>query len=247
MTVEGRLYPGPQKQLKRTWFGSVALASLVVGMTLVTLFSLLQANAELLALSQPDWIWKIAILKPDQSIAILVGLLTLIVVRKQAAFGLRPQLVYEGRISRSPMVGSTEESKSSSKTSSAWEVRVINAGSGAALIQDAKYSLRLSGESDTRRDLSYHDMLSHLKAFGLVWGRDLIVSHISSGFAFGTSREKVVFVVSLGCYSQIEVFDIVLRYRSILRDEFEKEIFCIPRVRQLQPSTLDSSGIIIPT
>jgi hypothetical protein len=175
----------------------------------------LAANLSLLPSLGHSWLWKIKAVSVNEGLTLLVGLLAVVY---EARFGEQPTIVGVGQDNGAP-----EEPF--------WQVKLVNAGAGAALLADAVYIAQFRGEPEPR-ELSYRALIAVLNEKGLTWGEDIVLSHLSSGYALGASREKDLLFLRASKYEEIQRLDIVIRYQSLLRDEFQKEVFAIPRVRQ---------------
>jgi hypothetical protein len=190
----------------------------------------LAANLSLLPSLGHSWLWKIKAVSVNEGLTLLVGLLAVVYARQQIAFGLQPHVVYEARFGEQPTIVGVGQDNGAPEEPF-WQVKLVNAGAGAALLADAVYIAQFRGEPEPR-ELSYRALIAVLNEKGLTWGEDIVLSHLSSGYALGASREKDLLFLRASKYEEIQRLDIVIRYQSLLRDEFQKEVFAIPRVRQ---------------
>ena len=223
------LTPGPQVQLTRSVVGSVLLGSLIALLSVISLYALLQAN-----FTAPPWFpdvlrgWKI--LDVNNALTLLIALLTLVGVRQQFIATLKPYLSYSSHSAPEP----TQLPKTSGKV---WKVDLNNAGTGLALVTDAKYRVAFGAEPRGHYSADYDEMVKRLRERGLVYGTDYVLQRISQGAILGSAATLTVFELRLqqGRPVDLSTVDIRIEFESRSRERFAKEIFCIPRNGVLAP------------
>jgi hypothetical protein len=161
-------------------------------------------------------------LDPRAAVTLFVGLLALAVGRAQFALGIRPYLSY------SNLNPTPDEAKEGKKYLS---VVVRNEGTGAAIIHQVTYHLRLKGAA-YEAIVGHESLVQRLAEAQLKEDVDYRLPRFGKGATIGKDKEREVFrllKMLSGELQSVEALDMSIQYRGLLGDLYEKRVFCIPR------------------
>ncbi|MGH3869735.1 MAG: hypothetical protein ACRDQ4_27275 [Pseudonocardiaceae bacterium] len=162
------------------------------------------------------------------SVSLLVGALTLLIVRNQFALGLRPYISYRSRW----VTQGDDVVFLTSAAPPVWTVTAKNVGPGLGVIRDVRASVKCitvkEGEPH-RFSGTINDLVRFLLGeCGLELNRQYAITLLSPGAAIASGDEVRVFELITSASDKVEelVFDVEIE--GALKDIFYKAIFCIP-------------------
>ena len=143
----------------------------------LTLYSILQENLHLFDFKKSRFLL-IRILSTEASASLFVTVLGALFVRNQFVLDLRPRISYK---SDNIEAGTT------------WQVKIKNAGLGAAIINLCVFELETSNGAKCLSPIEFEEVVNHFSEIGLVYESDFSLGKISSGFTFPPQEEYSVF------------------------------------------------------
>ena len=174
-------------------------------------------------------IWQWNFVDTNNSVLILVGLLTLLALRRQITAGLMPKFSYEG--------GYTNESEfrgASPELGDFRQIRIVNAGPGMLLMSGTDYRVSFESDADRPRQelpwIDYERLLELMEAQGFEWGTHYFLSHVSPGYGMTSGHQRLIVELSRTVYARLRVLDIRYRFRSAMGDTFQSIVYVISRV-----------------
>lgn len=216
-------HPGPQQLIARSWVSTRALQALLF-VSVCLMFHSLAGSA--LAKKYPDfaWFWDLPLMQPEAGATILIGLMSLVVLRAQAAATQRPILTY------SSVQQSSDSSGLAASGGGVWSVTLQNVGGGSAIIRDGTYRIRDSLHDVGGYDMNYPAAIEFFSRRGMRVGRDYALYTFSAGGAIGPNVQCRIFEAPITKVNSIRVLDIRVEFETMLGDRYCKEVYCIPRV-----------------
>ena len=217
-------YPGPQKEISRPLSTNRFLFFLVVIAVLLFLQAVAHDNYQRLNIT-PFWlgsidIWSIQILDNKSSATIIVGLLGLAFVNRQVVLAYRPFLNYRSQKTSS----STFALRQDANNKGFWGVKLQNIASGPAIVTRSLYRVSKNDEYE-----GYESVLAKLSEAGLTNGEDFVLRFLSNGWCLAAKDECIIAEFDLQKAMSLSALDIKVEFKGLLGDEYEKQIFCIPR------------------
>jgi len=91
--------------------------------------------------------------------------------------------------------------------------------------------------------LTHEEVLQQLKSGGLRSGQDFDLRRISAGYALAKDAELVVFEMMRTQCGSIDWLDCDLDFRGTGGARYRKEIFCIPRDKNMRWPDADKSAL----
>lgn len=155
---------------------------------LLTIYSILQANATLLPPKATRFL-TFKIMDTSSAASLFVTLLGALLVRHQFAMGLLPRINYKSTNATRKDLGSPTASFET------WRVEIRNSGLGAAVINNTRYVLELPSERSDGRAGDHKDMIKELAKAGLVRDSDYWLENITTGFALSPKEDCFVFEI----------------------------------------------------
>lgn len=164
---------------------------------------------------------------------VLMGALSLLYVRKQFSFGMRPIADYRSWEESSSHLGLGRKDAEQRFFS----VHLANVGAGPMLVRRAEYRAGPTLPPGAYSD--FRSAISEVNRLGLRMGRDISVINLGVGTAMESRGERPVFEVDLGSSAVrlLKVFDVRIEFEGLLGDLYVKELFYVPRrgIDSLQP------------
>lgn len=230
-----RQSPGPQRTIFAPSPSLVLLHFLLLGVTLLTVQAVLRRN-----LSSKHWLTSWELVTPSAGLSLLVGVATIIVVRRNVALGMRPILTYTGRRAENP----THLPKHTT-------VRLItlrNAGGGVALVGRCDFFLQWAGGQELSGPLAYAELMDAFRVRDPRLQESIWVAEITSGFALAADDTHIIAELAAPLLQACAVLDMRLRFSSLVEATFEKDVFLIPRqpktsVLEAAPTVEDSAEV----
>lgn len=162
------------------------------------------------------------------AVTLFMGLLALAVGRAQFALGIRPYLSYSNL---NPTPDETKEGKKH------LSVVIRNEGTGAAIIHEVMYHIKLQGAA-YEQIVGHEALVQRLADAQLKEDVDYKLPRFGPGATIGKDKEREVFrllKMLSGELLAVEALDMVIQYRGLLGDLYEKRVFCIPRPAYRRP------------
>jgi hypothetical protein len=189
-------------------------------MTLCFVYAFLQEN--FVAPSwYPDRLRGVKILDTNNSLTLLVALLSLIAVRQQFIATLTPYLTYSSEEAIKQVDGKSE---------TWWQVHVRNVGSGIASIQSVLYHVAVSSDTVnfSTPPMNLHaQVVEKIKNKGLEEGKDYSLLRFSHGAIIGPNESIMVFEAPLEKARLLTMLDMRIRFESRSGEVYEKDVYCI--------------------
>nr|WP_299907998.1 hypothetical protein [Sphingomonas bacterium] len=178
----------------------------------------------------PTGIGAVQCIRPDPflsnevAIQITAAVLAAFFVLEQMRFSSFPAIGYAS--SRRREAVAIESDKTNARY---WKVHLMNIGTGAAMIADAYYILRLDDAASDRNNYSYEATRLLMMASGLDEYKDFALWKISAGGAVPPGLQVDLFECDDALRgTKIQQLDIVLVYEGRMGDRWAKRIACIP-------------------
>jgi hypothetical protein len=213
--IEALKHPGPQRQILRSLLRLSPLRMLIVAFLTVIALQLTEYYGLISGSHRSPFPLSI-----DKTITILCSLLALSFAVKSFALSVRPILSYEYL---------NPKGSSMSLTGDTFQVLLKNSGPGMGIVTGSKYLLKLR---ETETVIASEDpiaILDHLQTAGLFREVNFDIFLMRPGYSIGSKESRTLFEIHPGEAIKLERLDIRLRVRSVLGDEYEKWLFCIPR------------------
>lgn len=200
----------------------VCLVALTITFLLITLYSILQANADLLPMQAARYL-SIKILDTSSAASLFVTLLGALLVRHQFALSLLPRINYQSAYAIK------NDPANANVSFETWRVEVRNSGLGAAIIISTTYQLELSDDKNgTEEGHTHTSVVEALAKAGLVRNVDYWLANNSTGFALPPKDDVVVFEIKAEQLFKIKRLDMELQFQDQLGGRYGREIFLVP-------------------
>ena len=199
------------------------LIILAVTLFLLTLYSILQTNAEVFHIVNSRFL-SIKILDTASAASLFVTLLGALLVRHQFVLGVLPRINYKSRNTE------RRNKQNPNKSDETWRVEIRNTGLGSAIINRAEYRLELASTKSQFDYYTIEDILKELTRINLKVDRDYWIGNISNGFSLSPKDDFFVFEIKTEHIEKIKRLDLVLYFQGQLGDRYRKEISLIPRL-----------------
>lgn len=213
-----RRIAGPQQNLWSFDFMLTCLIVLTFAFFILTLYSIVQANADLLNIA-PTRILSFKLLDTSSAATLFITLFGALIVRYQFAIGLLPRINYDS------IAGTKHDENNPHQIHKTWQVKIRNTGLGPAIITRIEYCLELKGSKTIHRFDKFDEFAIHLKKIGLEPDLDYWGDNISNGFCLSSKEESMIFEVKNEHLGKIKNFYMVLYFQSQLGDKYCREIF----------------------
>ena len=162
------------------------------------------------------------------SVSLLVGALTLLLVRNQFALGFRPYISYRSRW----VTQGDDVVFLTSAAPPVWTVTAKNVGPGLGVIRDARVSAKCITvkEGEFRWfDGTLEDLVIFLfDECELELNRQYAITLLSPGAAISSGDEVRVFELTTSASDKMEELVVDMEIEGALKDVFYKTVFCIP-------------------
>ena len=184
----------------------------------MSLHALLQENKAELLNNFPK-ILNIKILDFKTAITITLTIIGFILIRKNFVVGLKPRIIYETKKRKASNIwmGKPDED--------VWAVTIRNVGLGAAVIENFTFSLF----KEKKYEFDYQKINEELKRLNLRLEVDYYLANITRGYTLSAKEETCIFEIPLNKSDKVKYLDIKLKFKGLLGDRYNKEIYCIPR------------------
>ena len=184
----------------------------------------------------PHFLWKKRLLDRGTSATLLIGILGLIVLRKQIELGLRPFVKYERRTKTAK-----ERFLTSDDDSDTVIVTLQNAGMGPAIIKGVEYYAQIAKHAALEK-YKRNALLRDLTALGLVDGRDFLLIGFSAGTAL--TKESTTFLGEFptGFQETVDRLELVFEFAGLYGNTFSKRIICLPKETQQNTTKPSPTG-----
>lgn len=192
----------------------------------LTLYSILQENLPLLDFEKPRFLL-VRVLSTEASASLFVTVLGALLVRNQFVLGLRPRISY-----KSDNIGS----------GTAWQVKIKNAGLGAAIINRCVFELETFNSTECSLPIEFEDVINNFSKIGLVYETDFSLGKISSGFTFPPQEEYTVFDIKTEHIHKVSCLNMILYFQGFLGDKYYRRIVLIPE--NLTREKMDTSFFV---
>lgn len=208
-------FPGPQRQRFLSIVKPSVLSTLVLIFAVIIVVQLLEYYGCISGSHRGTFPLSI-----DKSIAIFCSLLALSFAVKNFALSVRPILSYE-------YLNDTESKMS--LEGDVFQVLLKNPGPGMGVVVGASYVVKLREDSRTITTEDPNCVVDHMRPAKLFRHLNYDLFIMRPGYSIGSKESRPLFEIALQDAIKIEVLDVRLRIRSVLGDEYEKWLFCIPR------------------
>lgn len=205
--------PGPQETVRSFDPLFLFLIVLTVIFFVLTLYSIIQANLDVFNIKHIQF-FSLEILSTESSASLFVTLLGALLVRNQFVLGLRPRISYKSN------------SNDSGKT---WQVKIKNAGLGAAIINRCEFELETSSGKCCTLPLGFEEVIMQLAEIKLVCEIDFSLGNISKGFTFPPQEEYAAFEIKMEHIYQIKRLNMLLHFQGFLGDKYYRKVVLIPQ------------------
>ena len=183
---------------------------------------------------QISWLFRQPWVDQRAAMTALVGMFGIAIARHNIALGFRPYLSYSNLF---PKI----EDKPPR-----YIVVLSNEGTGPALIVSVKYRIKYSGEREYEAILDHEAVVQRLESRNkLKEGNDYDLPRFSSGASLGKDKDRTILAINkeaIATFFTPLYFDMVVRYRGILGDLYEKTVHCIPRPEYRRPRSLQADS-----
>ncbi|MGW7531285.1 hypothetical protein [Amycolatopsis sp. NPDC054798] len=170
-----------------------------------------------------DWLLRPELLGVGPSVSLLVGALTLLLVRNQFALGLRPFISYHSGWLKSNS-GTVYLAEAEGPI---WAVTARNAGSGIGVIRNVRITVACADSSTFSG--THDETVAFLRErCDLEQNREYALSKLSPGGVFASGDEIRLFELTHGSRCLFSEFTVSVEFEGTLRDAYAKNIFCIP-------------------
>lgn len=221
---ENRQFPGPQTALLHVRFGLVSMLLAAVVMALAVGICM-RAASTVWTLPKPLCTISEAV---DVKVAstLLIGLLSLLYVRRQFAYAMRPIAEYRSWESSSSHFGL----QSVGAGQRFLIVHLFNVGAGPMLVRNARYRVAFDG-AEAGVYGEFIVVFDELFRRELRSGREIVIVNVGKGTAMESRGQRPVFEMSLeGSTARLPTsLDVRLEFEGVLGDRYVKEMFYIPR------------------
>lgn len=163
--------------------------------------------------------FNLKILDTKSAITIFVSTLGLTLIRNQFLLGFKPRIIYEGVKLKKGTIDFLHS------TENVWSVKIKNVGLGAAVIETYKFRLN----PNEGFDLTYHEVIEHLKGKNLYREKDFFLNNITQGYTISAKDNLVIFELVLFRSEVLSCLDVQMTFQGFLGARYIKEVFCIPR------------------
>jgi len=215
--------PGAQTALWNFSFFSLLLYALIFLFLLLSLGSIFKDNSFLNQFSIQD-------LKVSDSVAILISLVGLLIVKIHFSRSIQPYVTY---ICRQDKMSSFN--LSTNGNDNYFQVILENVGGGLLIVDKIKYHYRLA----TRNIVSTYDVrevLDDFREVELLPSKDFEFLFLFKGAAVSTRNERCLFEINVKHLHLINFMDATLTFKNLIGDRYQKKIFFIPR-KGIDPKT----------
>lgn len=203
----------------------MTLASLVIlaiTLFLLTVYSIVQANAKVFGLSNSPFL-PIKLLDTASAASLFVTLVGALLVRHQFAVGVQPRINYKStRAER-------HNKQSPGQPFETWRVELRNTGLGAAIVNRAEYFLKPADVKDYGYHCTREEVLKELATLDLVADRDYWIENITNGFTLSPKDDCFVFEIKMEHVDKLSCLDMVLYFQSQLGNKYRRLIMLAPR------------------
>ena len=219
------LYPGPQKEIRRSLSTNRFLMILIAIALVLFLQSVAHDNYQRLKFPGVlSGIWSMQILDNKSAATMIIGLLSLAFVNRQVILAYRPFLNYRSQKTNSSTFALGKESNAKEF----WVVKLQNVGSGPAIVTQSLYRVSATPGILGKYE-EYDGALRNLTAAGLTNGEDFVLRFLSHGWALAARDECILGELNLPKAMNVYALDIRVEFKGLLGDTYTKEIYCIPR------------------
>ena len=198
---------------RRAAWASPAVVVLVSAIAVLLGYEILRAN-------DPDT-FSVKLLGVPTTTALLATTIIGVSVRRGTAVDTAPFLRYISRWVSAP------ERSLAAPAERFWQVRIRNAGRGAAVLDsvDWRVSIAKSDATALRSLIEVHD---HLGSSDFLEARDYWIANYTPGMALAPDEERCYFECTDAVVAALATFEAVFAYTSLLGERFEKRVSLVP-------------------
>lgn len=198
------------------------LALLAVTLFLLTLYSIVQSNAELFGLANSQLV-SLKLLDTGSAASLFVTLIGALLVRHQFAHSLIPRINYKSYRS------ARTNNKTQDDTFETWRVEILNTGLGSAIINRTEYLFEPADCKNCSSSYTIDNIVKQFSAIDLIADRDYWIENIAAGFALTPKDDCFVFEIKMEHIQKIKRLEMILFFQSQLGNKYQREIALIPR------------------
>jgi hypothetical protein len=220
-----------QTRIKKSGSIQNALKVLILISFLLLFYDLFRQNLSLFFDQQESAIislrfFEISLLDSSSAIALLIGLVSIWVVREQFSIALSPHISYSSLdVSR---VDGLPQSRSANPQF--WKVELKNSGAGLAVILSVTYRIGFLGKPSPRKEftMDFTRIVEVLTDEKLKMKKDFVLTRFGDGASIPPQGVTRVLAIRMDAMNKLEYLDILLTYRSVLGDTYQRVVHCKP-------------------
>lgn len=199
----------------------VSLILLACILLILTLYSILQTNAEIFHLKNSPFV-SLKLLDTSSAASLFVTLIGALLLRHQFALSVTPRINY-----RSAKAERSDRHKRD-EVFETWRVEIHNTGLGAAIINRIEYLFEPAGGKDCISSYTVDNIVKQLAGIDLTIDHDYWIQKMSSGFSLAAKDDFLVFEVRLEHLVRLRCLHMVLYFQSQLGNRFTRVIRLTP-------------------
>lgn len=199
-----------------------SLTCFATALFLLTLYSILQTNADVFDLEDSAFI-KLKLLDTATAASLFVTVVGALLVRHQFVLSVIPRINYKSTKTERFTKQSDEESFET------WRVVIHNTGLGPAIINRVEYLFEPAECKNCSSSYTIDNIVKQFSAIELIADRDYWTQNMSSGFSLAPKDDLFVFEIKVEYLEKIKRFEMVLYFQSQLGARYRRQVSLIPR------------------
>ncbi|WP_271270477.1 hypothetical protein [Aliamphritea hakodatensis] len=206
-------HSGPQKELIR----SILKPNIMLALILIFTISLIYQIGYEYGFFCNSFVLPFSL---DKTITVYVLLLGTVFAVRNFCLSSKPLINYEYRSNVKSESGLSDK---------VFQTKLKNSGNGIAIINSVLYIVKTVDSEEVLKTEEPFKVIEYLEKNGIHHHKDLEILFCSPGYALGSNAEKPLLESAQDVAEKIEFLDMRIRVKSIMNNEFEKWVFCIPR------------------